>query len=743
MGSNFLRWSFLLLCLPFLMLCPLSLQASDRPAASPTNFGLAGLWEYPTAEMPEDGEGRFGYTHASPYAFGYVDLTWLPWLEVNVRLSTFDNIWVDPLGKFNDDGFGRHYMDKAMDLKAMLYRSPGWPIPSLALGVTDVMGTELMKAWYGVATWRWGAFALSLGYGTDRMNGLFGGIAWNVADWLTLKAEYSPMDYSGDAVERFKPHPGQPSSKYNVGMVLRAPWGTEGSFSRQRGEEYVFSLSQRFDLSGPYLFGGRSSRPPIEASGEGRISEWEDVRPAELSRRIEEGLERYVRVRDVEIEVGDRKVLVAYENYGHSSHAEAMVRVLVVVAAVSPHLDSLTLLSRLEGVPVVCAEFPGELLFDIRARSLRDDDPLRSSVFTWAHKLRGFASPRGSETEGGVAERISKGAEAYRSGRLLRERTRHRFKAMLVYEPRLDQTLDDDYQHRWSLDLIYRGHYSDGWGAFADIRVPIVNDVDIWWEPDMNDKIRLHRAVVSRLANWGRGASSGLWLLGEAGWLDENWFGLNLWGRRYSRDGRWWIGARAAVFRDRDPVAFAGLARGQIDYGYGGYDDMELSPWRTAGWVQAGYSFEDMGLDLQADYGRFADSDVGAKLSATRRWDDTAVGFWVSRTDRLTPGKDFTHAGIHLELPAERWLGSWFGRSSDHVWVQDVPFLSTWRIDAGREGGHWRTPEQRLGQLRPMALKKNVGILLMDYCSFEAPSRSEPEVRSLADYFPALRHKAR
>ena len=278
-------------------------------------------------------------------------------------------------------------MDKAMDLKAMLYRSSQWYLPSLAFGVTDMMGTELMKAWYGVATWRLGSFALSLGYGTDWMHGLFGGVAWNVQDWLTLKAEYSPMDYSRDAVGQYKPHPGQPPSKYNVGAVLKAPWGTEAALSYQRGEEFVFSLSQRFDLHSPFLFrDGSSRRKTIGAPGGTRAPHWKDIDPAKLARQIQEGLEQYVRVRDVEIKVRDRRVLVAYENYGHSSHAEAMVRVLVVLAAVSPHLDSLTLVPRLAGVPVVRAEFPGELLFDLRARDLRSENPLQSSLFVCLRK---------------------------------------------------------------------------------------------------------------------------------------------------------------------------------------------------------------------------------------------------------------------------------------------------------------------------------------------------------------------
>jgi hypothetical protein len=686
-------------------------EAGTGGTGTAANPGFVGLWEYPTAEMPGDGAGRFGYTYASPYAFYYADLAWLPWLEINARLTTFDNVFVAADGGINAGGQGRRYMDKALDIKAMLHRPRRRHVPSLAFGITDVMGTELMKAWYGVATWHWDSWAISVGYGTDRLNGLFGGVSWNAAEWLTLKAEYSPLDYSRDRAGGHKPHPDAAKAKYNVGAVLKAPWGTEAAVSWQRGEEFVFSLSQRFDLQGD-SFLGIGERRGYGAPGTGRVPQWKDIDPEKLGRSLMEEIPLHVRARDVEVAIADREVFVAYENYGHASHAEALVRVLVVAAALSPHVDAIFLVPRLRGVPVVCAEFPGELLFEIRARGpeTKDFSPshLQEARFSWAEK--NFFEAR-------------KGEGWLFHGRGPQNRARQDLRAVVVYEPRIDQTLDDDYQSRWSVDFVYEnrslfggGNGWDGWGVFADVRVPFFNDADIWWEPDMTGDARLRQAVIGWLGNFSEGGAekkAGLWVLGEAGWLDENWFGLNVWGRVYARDGRWWGGVRVGAARDRDPRSFAGLADGQIVFGGGGYADFGgRSPWRSVAWVQGGYGIPGMGLDFQADYGRFADTDAGAKFSATRRWDDAAVGFWVSRTERLSPGKDFTNAGIHLELPAERWFGSWLGQASSRLWEQDVPLLSTWRIDAGREPGSRWSPEQVLPQLRPLELKKNVEKLL-------------------------------
>lgn len=713
------RSSALACCLAlFLAVSIICVPALAFAYGTPANPGYVGLWEYPTAEMPADGTGRFGYTDASPYFFYYLDLAWLPWLEVNARLTTFDNVFVASNGKINVDGTGRDYMDKAIDVKLMLHHSDGGIFPSFAMGVTDIMGTEIMKAWYGVATWRMKSLALSLGYGTDRMNGVFGGVSWRANEWLTLKAEYGQLDYKSDIVSGFRPHPKEPDAKYNLGVVLSAPWGTEGSLSWQRGDKIVFSISQAFDMKGPYLFG--SKKKEYDAPGKPRTAQWRDIDPEKLGEEIIEALSEFVRVRDIEVAISDKKVYVAYENYGHSSQADAMVRILVVMAAVLPHVDSMHLIPRVRGVPIAEAEFPGETLFDVRARNIEAEQFVRNAVFTWADK--NFFQNQQEEW-------------LYHSDGNLRKRARHDAKAMLVYEPRIDQTLDDDYQNRWSVDFIYENRSSNGWGAFADVRVPIYNNVDIWWEPDMNDDPRLQQMVLSYLGRIERGSASPLWSLSEAGWVDENWFGFSQWGRIYEKSGRWWMGGRLGLFRDRNPESFAGLADGQVDYRLGSWRDDDEDPWRSFALAGVGYRIPDLDLDFQVDYGRFLDGDTGGKLSVTRRWDDSAVGFWISKTDNLTSGKDFSNAGFLLELPAEKWFGNWFGNPSAHIWEQSASLLSTWRIDAAREPGAWKTPDHMLSQLRPSVLKDNVVELLADYCAYEEDSKDTQKIQGLTDYY--------
>ena len=695
----------------------LLLWAGGAYASTSANQGFTGLWEYPTAEVPDDGAGRFGYTGNSPYHYSFIDIAFLPWLEINTRLSTFDH---RSMGN-------RSYMDKAMDLKLLLWHNSNpkmWFMPSIAAGVIDMMGTEVMKSWYGVATWRWGDVALTAGYGTDRLNGFFAGIEWDIADWLTVKAEYSPLDYSkerllggGRIVDE------NPSTKYNAGIVLKAPWGLEGSVSYQRGDEWAFTLTQRINLKGPFIGNAHKS---FSAPGESRAITWDSIDAQELVARIASGLEKYTRVRDVDIKLEEtddgHRLSLSYENYGYSSHAEAMARVLVVLSAVMPETEELVLIHKNAGIPVVKAEFPGSLLFDLRARNLRDDDATGGAVFTWAS-----------------ADVAEADAEA-----LLKKKAQHEVKAMVVYEPRIDQTLREEYMDRWDIDLIYNGRYSNGWGGKVDVRFPIhvhadtQDGIGLWWEKDFNDKIRLQTVGMTYANHFG--AEGRAWLFGEGGWLDEEWFGANLWGRYYGKDGNWWIGARLGALHDRDPYSFAGLTSGRWVYfeDYGITRDVKTGKdWRDLMFVQAGYHFEDLDFDVQADYGQFADGDKGIKISATRHWDDTAIGFWYIDTEVNAPEKSFTRAGVHMELPADKWFGSWFGNSSAHIWEQNTLLISTWLMESGREGGMIRTPERMMSQLRPAAMRKNVGRLLSSYCSYDEngdDDKDKQEIRSLLEY---------
>lgn len=697
----------------FVMLVLIVQPVSDAFASTGNNTGFTGLWEYPTADMPDDGVGRFGYTKASPYGYYFIDIAWLPWLEINTRLTTFNSVYTQY----------RRYMDKAMDIKAVLWDSKDsghWIIPSIAIGVTDIMGTELMKAQFMAATWHFGKVGATIGYGTDRLNGLYGGLEADINNWLALKAEYSPLDYAQDKVGSSKVVNDIPTNKerYNLGAVIRTHWGMEGSASWQRGGEWAFSISQTINLN--KTLSGSNPYKIYDAPGFPRCPTWDNTSKDQVMHDLKEGITEFLRVRDVDIAItsGDNghSLTVAYENYGYSSHAEAMVRMLVVLSAVMPELDELVLVQKNAGIPIVKASFPGSMLFDIRARSMRKEDFMNSAVFSWAGDMNISADEN-----------------------ILVKKAQHEVKAMLVYEPRIDQTLKTEYMDRADIDLIYNGRYSHGWDGVIDIRFPFYLHADtsdrtgLWWEKDFNDKVRIQQTGLTYANNFGK--EGRFWLFGEGGYLDEEWFGSNIWARYYSSNGIFWIGGHVTALHDRDPYSFGGLSEGRMRYYRGRFIDRtkgsENDEWRFAQWVQVGANIPGLDVDIEADYGKYADEDTGYKIAVTRHWDDAALGFWMIDTDVDAPDKSFSRAGVHMEIPAEKWFGSWFGRSSAHVWEQDTGLLSTWDMESAREGGHIRTPNRLMDQLRPASMRRNVEHLLREYYSYDDDDERDKEMQEV------------
>ena len=639
--------------------------------ATPSNAGFAGLWEYPTAELAGDGLGWVGWSQYEPYSTPYLALGYLPRLELNLRLTNFLN------GPVVSPGYG-HYKDKGMDVKFLLFPEDG-NFPAVAVGAMDLAGTRLLKANYLVLTRHRWPFTLSAGWGTDRLDGFFAGFSWVLTPYILFKAEYGSLDYSRDnATGNVTVDP--PKEKWNAGLVVETPWGGDLSVSWQRGDEWCFGISQRFDLYRPF-FGGRKPRFP---RAESALAEtWTGADLGSLADGLKQSLTEKLGLRGTRVLVSPYLVLVAFEAPENGT-ADLLARTAALVADLLPRgTGSLSLVPLLRGVPAVRLDVPGSALEDLRQG--RVDPSLPESVrASWCEKGSLLGEREGEEWDTDPAP-----ANPWK---------RLAFSLTPAWEPRVDRTLQDVFMSRTSLDAAARWNGSGGWAALADVRIPLANDIEIWWEPEANDETRIWKAVASQLVNLGEGT----FLLGEAGWLDETWFGGNAWVRKFFGNGRWFAGGRLSFVHERDPYGFASLAdapilRVQNPGLVVGNREYEGDGWWWGGWAQLGIHEPRYDLDLVAEAGQFLDEDRGVRLSVDRRFDDTRVGFWIARTDVLTQGKDYSNAGVSLEIP----VGAWWGTIDDLSWRQEFGLLSTWQYYSARQPGTWMPPDRLLGPVNP------------------------------------------
>lgn len=148
----------------------------------------------PTARIEEDGVLRLGYSRTDPYSTLWSSISFFPRLELSGRYTVIDGVQqVEDQPEFGD------YDDKAFDAKLLLFRE-SQHLPEVSLGVQDFIGTRLFPSEYVAVSKRVGDVDVTVGYGKNRIDGMFGGLrykpSWNPN--LGLVAEYDATDYKHD-----------------------------------------------------------------------------------------------------------------------------------------------------------------------------------------------------------------------------------------------------------------------------------------------------------------------------------------------------------------------------------------------------------------------------------------------------------------------------------------------------------------------------------------------------------------
>lgn len=219
----------------------------------------AGYFNMHSARMSNEGSFKVGFASVPPYY--NLSLGAQPFSHLETTLSYriyrgIDDPILSPLG-FGD------LSDRGINVKFALAlpEDSNYLLPGVAIGADDFLGTKGFKSLYIVATQVWPRynFEFSLGFGTERLKGMFGGVLWMplrqscnpYLSPIALSAEYDATDYGNPLAER---HPAGRdfTHRINFGLKYRLWDYFDFTVAQVRGKAFAWSVSTEVELGAPY-----------------------------------------------------------------------------------------------------------------------------------------------------------------------------------------------------------------------------------------------------------------------------------------------------------------------------------------------------------------------------------------------------------------------------------------------------------------------------------------------------------
>ena len=647
---------FLFLCALLLLLFSSSALAWDRPFDRAANWGGTGLMEIPTARILDDGVIRLGFAQALPLRWYTAGMGIYPGVEFSGRLTELTNVPVDFPGQST-------FRDKAFDLKFQVIPETRW-LPAVAFGYHDLFGTQLFEAQYIVFNRQIFPFDFTLGYGRERLAGLFGGVELALHPRLHLMAEYNPIDYEKGRGATAKAVPEGADWPVNFGLRCKVLPAVDLGVSYQRGDTLGVSLTFQSEIGQPVL--PQRADPPPLVDVDRRPSAERDMN--EVVRQVHGAITR-AGFSHVSVYADGESLVAEFVNSRYLSDRKAVGRVLRSLLLHAPEdTKQLTAVVKRKGLPILKVSVkPDHLeayLFkdipeEIFSRLLTVETTSRAAEKV--HPEAAYAGPDDSPFTFGV-------------------------------KPDFQFYLNDPsgfFQFRAGIKPWTILNLWEGGEIFARFDVPFYSDVDSG-NIVSPDKVRedswrylgrqytftnllFDQAVQFTDRTFGRVSF---------GYLEYMYAGAGAEVLHFFGEGRFALGFQADWVRKREPGSTMALL--EFDY----YDIL----------ANAYFRVPKLDITLQAQYGRFMAGDVGWLFTGSREYDTgVVIGAWWGLTDtsELTGfSRDYDSKGVFITLPARIFL------------AHDSPVrysyaIAPWTRDGAQTPHHWRRLFDLAGDLMP------------------------------------------
>lgn len=660
------------------------LSAANAFAATPAHNGQSGYVNMPNAIVETDGTFSVGYSFDSPYGSAWVSSTILPFLQMTGRYVSINGIpgFTNEPGQYGSE-YGR-FKDKVADVKLQLWEESGWR-PAVALGATDLLGTELFKGQYLVATKTFGPdknLEFSFGYGRRRPESLFAGARWAPAalpNWAVV-AEYDAVNYARD-FSADKTFAGQRNKGPVVGLEYRHGWlGAQIARHSDHFSANVFvtvPFSQREflpKLKEPKVYEQKDAPPRAS------MAAWrKDGKPGAA---LVEALAQQD-FKNIRVELDGGILKLSLTNNRISNLGRAVGRAGRTALAFAPAgTRGLSITYTRNEQPVATYEF-----IDLYALSYYLGGTIDRTAFLQTVRVRQgtpadiMDSSEQASMLAGMQEAVRIGVDVGHDGNAVQLRSEDRESNRLRIAPKLGLFFNDPSGAlRYEIAAAANYDYRLGRGLYLNSAVTAKIFEDVSGVTQASNSLLPH--VRTDIAEYKRGSRVKLnkLMVNQFAMPAEHWYG-RLSGGLYEEMFR---GAGGQLlYAPPDTGWAADLTVDALQQrGYKGW--LDSSDYRTVTALGALHYRLPSDITVTARAGRFLAKDVGVRVEFKRRFlSGMEVGAWYTKTNGKdttnpgTPANPYNDKGVYLTISLSSML------LSDTQAAASIA-ISPWTRDVGQ-----------------------------------------------------------
>lgn len=668
--------------------CGYILLSAGPALAAPTTSGMPGYINMPNARVDPDGTFSLGYSYDAPYGAYWISTAILPALQITGRYVSISGIpgFTDLPGDFGFE-YGRH-KDKVLDTKLRLWQEGTW-LPGVAVGATDLQGTELFKGQYVVATKTFGAsrnIEASIGVGRRRPTGVFGGMRWQPLsrpDWAVV-AEYDGNDYARD----FRSSRTKAGTRGKGGPVLGLEyrWGWLGAQVARHRDHFSANVYAQVPLSAREFIPKVVEPPyfnPSKAPARGTVAEWQ--RDGSAASRLVEALSRQD-FKNIRVLHEGNILKLTLTNSRISNVGRAVGRASRTALAFAPlGTAGLHITYTKFEQPIVTYEF-GDMksLTDYLTGATTRDRFLQSVVVRYANPSDRLDGIDGAMVAAGIDDDSGLSVQVARDGQPVQLVSEDREASSFRIAPKLGFYFNDP-SGALRYELAAAGNYDKrlGSGLYLNsaVRLSLLENIssvttesnsvlprvrtDVA-EYKRGSKFKLQRLLLNKYLNpaerWYARASAGVY--------EEMFMGAGGQVLYLPKDERWAADLSVDALQQR---------------GFKGWFDTR--DYRTVTALGAFHYRLPYDITATARVGQFLAKDKGVRFEFKRRFrSGIEVGAWYSATDGKditnpgTPANPYNDKGVFLSIPLRSMLPADSMANANFVlapWTRDVAQMVT------------------------------------------------------------------